>query len=201
MVSTIADHSGGGVATVRGRPLLCLVGCAAPPVLQIATAVEAAQAVGWRTTLVLTPTAAQWVASELPALGRRTGFPVRSQYSRPGETLPVPRADAFLVVPATANSLNKCAAGISDTLALGLMNEAIGSGTPIAAVACLGHDLGHPAMPATLAILRGAGVEVLAEKRAPRSPFPWKEGLSAISRIWSHRSPPDAGATPIASAG
>lgn len=43
--------------------------------------------------------------------------------------VPVPPPDAFVVAPCTFNTLNKWAAGVSDTLVLGLLNEAR-SGTP-----------------------------------------------------------------------
>jgi phosphopantothenoylcysteine synthetase/decarboxylase len=38
----------------------------------------------------------------------------------------LPRADAVAIAPATFNTINKWVAGISDTFALGLLNEAIG---------------------------------------------------------------------------
>ena len=61
-------------------------------------------------------------------LAELTGHPVRSQYKQPDEPDVLPPADAFVVAPATFNTINKWALGISDTLALGLLNEATGLG-------------------------------------------------------------------------
>jgi hypothetical protein len=58
-----------------------------------------------------------------------TGHPVRSQYAKPG----APRSlipDAILVAPATYNTINKWALGISDTYALGVLAETTGIGVP-----------------------------------------------------------------------
>ena len=57
----------------------------------------------------------------------------------------LPSADAMIVVPATFSTINKWAAGISDTLALGLINEAIGMSIPIVAVPHVNAPLArHP---------------------------------------------------------
>ena len=167
------------------RPTLALVGCAAPQVLTLPVMVQAAQDAGWRTTVVLTPTAARWLESDLPTLARITGSPVRSEYSLPADPAPDGRPDAVLVAPTTVNSLHKCAVGISDTLALGVMNEAIGLGRPLVlALACQARDVVHPAFAASVAILRGAGVEVLMPElpddvvlqRIPPTPAPAATG-------------------------
>lgn len=42
----------------------------------------------------------------------------------------LPAPDALVVAPCTFNTANKLVAGISDTLALGLLNEAIGAEIP-----------------------------------------------------------------------
>ena len=63
------------------------------------------------------------------AIEEQTGSPVRSQYARPG----APRSlipDAILVAPATYNTINKWAHGISDTYALGVLAETTGLGVP-----------------------------------------------------------------------
>jgi hypothetical protein len=86
---------------------------------------------------VLTPTAAQWLEAKLSELTEATGHPVRSQYKLPGEPDVLPPPDAILAAPVTFNSVNKWAAGISDTLALGLVTEAIGKRLPITAMPSL----------------------------------------------------------------
>jgi hypothetical protein len=166
------------------RAVLYVIGCAAPPVLRVHAPLRAARDHGWNTCLVLTPTAAAWLKPELPALAELTGHPVRSEYRLPGEPDALPRPDAILVAPATANTMNKCTAGISDTLALGLVNEAIGSGMPLVFVPSLGHDQGHPAFGRTVRMLREAGVAVLLPDHdttdGDRPEFPWRLGLAAL---------------------
>jgi hypothetical protein len=116
---------------VPGR-VLYIVACAAPPVYNIGELVELAQHVGWTVCVILTPQAASWL--DTGHLAAQTGYLVRSQYKRPDEPDVLPRADAIAVVPATFNTINKWAAGISDTFALGILNEALGLGLPIVAV-------------------------------------------------------------------
>lgn len=80
----------------------------------------------------------------------------------PHEPDPLPRADAVVAAPLTFNSLNKWAAGISDTLALGLLNEALGLGLPIIAAPVVKEALRrHPAYGAATATLRSCGVHLL----------------------------------------
>jgi phosphopantothenoylcysteine synthetase/decarboxylase len=94
----------------------------------------------------------------------------------------LPSADAMIVVPATFSTINKWAAGISDTLALGLINEAIGMSIPIVAVPHVNAPLArHPALAASFATLRGAGVTVLDLGRHPEpEAFPWDQVLDAL---------------------
>lgn len=63
------------------------------------------------------------------------------------------------VAPATFNTVNKWAAGISDTLALGTLCEAYGLGVPIAVLPCVNEALAtHPAYHASIERLSGMGV-------------------------------------------
>jgi len=64
----------------------------------------------------VTPQASKFV--DLALLEQLTGYAVRSDYKRPEEPDVLPRTDAIVVFPATFNTLNKWALGISDTLAL-----------------------------------------------------------------------------------
>jgi phosphopantothenoylcysteine decarboxylase len=57
-------------------------------------------------------------------LERLTGHPIRSEYKEPGTPNVLPPPDAIVVAPATVNTINKWAAGICDTLALGLLVDA-----------------------------------------------------------------------------
>jgi hypothetical protein len=143
-------------------PVLYVIGCAAPPVLDIKTLIELSTGRGWDTCLILTPTADRWLADQRADLAELTGHPVRSAYKLPGQPDVHPPADAMVVAPATSNTLNKWAAGISDTLALGLIVEAIGRRLPLAALPWVNIALsGHPAFSAGVALLRSAGVRVI----------------------------------------
>jgi hypothetical protein len=164
--------------------VLYIVASAAPPVERISALIAAAQGRGWDACLILTPSAAQWLTGELPGLAAQTGHPVRSEYKLPGDSDVLPPADAMAVVPATFTTVNKWAAGISDTLALGLINEAIGLGIPIVTAPVVNDALAaHPAWPASIAALRAAGVTVLDLHPAPEpAQFPWEQVLDALIR-------------------
>lgn len=60
------------------------------------------------------------------ALEAKTGHTVRSEYKQPGTPDLLPSADAIIVAPATCNTMAEWAAGISDTLPLGMPVEAYG---------------------------------------------------------------------------
>ncbi|MFD8496025.1 flavoprotein [Amycolatopsis sp. NPDC059657] len=139
---------------------LYLVAASAPPVLRIEEFVAALHADGWKTCLIATPTAASWV--DLPVLSASTGCLVRVEARRPGESDSMPRADAVIAAPMTFNSINKWAAGFSDNLALGVLNEMLGSDVPIIAAPCVKAALRkHPAYGESVATLGEAGVEML----------------------------------------
>ncbi|WP_254910034.1 flavoprotein [Micromonospora sp. NBS 11-29] len=64
-------------------------------------------------------------------------------------------------MPATFNTLNKWAAGASDTLALGILNELLGTGLPIHVFPRVNAALSaHPVYQPNLRRLREAGVVV-----------------------------------------
>lgn len=65
----------------------------------------------------------------------------------------------MLVAPATFNTINKCAAGVNDSLALGLINEALGTpSVPLAVVPWVNPSLSsHPAYNASLGRLEDSG--------------------------------------------
>lgn len=181
-------------------PVLYIVGCAVPPVLQVADAIMQAQSRGWDTCLILTPTAAQWLEKSLQELADLTGHPVRQWYKMPGQPDVLPPPDAVLVAPASFNTINKWAAGISDTLALGLVTEGIGKGLPLVA---LPHpnawQAAHSAFPRAVDQLRADGVQVLLGESdgnvphvpgapGPRSSFPWALGLDALEDVRLRRT-------------
>jgi phosphopantothenoylcysteine synthetase/decarboxylase len=140
------------------RGVLALVACAAPPVLRIGELIGLLQEDGWTVCLTVTPTAADWIDRE--SLASQTGYPVRVDWRKPGESEPHPAADAMAVVPATFNVINKWALGINDTLALGLLNEALGTGIPVCMFPNVKGPLrAHPSYQSNIEILRKAGVK------------------------------------------
>lgn len=140
--------------------VLYLVASAAPPVLTLTHGIDVLKTAGWQPCLILTPTAATWV--EVDALGEQCDGLIRIQPRLPQERDPLPSADAILAAPVTFNLLNKWAAGISDTLALGLLNEALGLDLPILAVPVIKGALRrHPAYAPNVEALRESGVDLL----------------------------------------
>lgn len=144
----------------QNRPVVYLIVCAAPRARNTGHLVGLLQAVGWDVCVVATPQALDFIdASALEAL---SGHPVRSRYKKPDEPDVLPRPDAMVVCPATFNTVNKWAAGISDTLALGLITEAIGLRIPLVAAPSLNDaQAAHPAFARSVAELQDAGVTVL----------------------------------------
>jgi phosphopantothenoylcysteine synthetase/decarboxylase len=141
-------------------PVVYVIASAAPPVLDLETLVALLHERGWRVCIILTPTAATWV--DVAHLEAATASPVRVNPRLPHEQDPLPEASAVLVAPATFNLINKWALGISDNLALGLLNELLGVGLPIVVVPCAKPVLrGHPAYAGSRDLLKTAGVRVL----------------------------------------
>lgn len=172
------------------RGVLYLVVCAAPPAQRIGGLVELLIEDEWTVCVIATPRAAEWVDGA--ALARRTGFPVRYEYKQPDDADALPRADAIVVVPATFNTVNKWAAGISDTFALGILNEAIGLSLPVVVVPYAKSSLAaHPAFSDSLAKLREWGVHVLPNEVIRRRPvvsgdpagFDWSPVVSVVMSL------------------
>ncbi|MCM3886789.1 flavoprotein [Frankia sp. R82] len=178
---------------VADARVLYVVACGGYPAAELPAFVEATQVAGWDVCVVATPAALGFL--DVERLAELTGHPVRSHYKRPGEPDVLPPADAFVVAPATFNTINKIAAGISDTLALGLLNEAIGGGRPMVMAPYPNSALaGHPAFAASLESLRGWGVRlVFGRPGDPRggvdqpgresTVFPWAELIAAVSEL------------------
>jgi phosphopantothenoylcysteine decarboxylase len=143
----------------RGNVLYLIV-CAAPPAGESGRTVAALQDAGWEVCVVATPAALAWI--DAAAIQQATGHAVRSEFRALDEPEFAPRGDALLVAPATFNTINKVAVGLNDTLALGLINEAIGShSVPVALVPWVNPTLsGHPAYRPSLTGLRSAGAHI-----------------------------------------
>lgn len=142
--------------------VLYLFGTAAPPVHHVATAVQSAHARGWGVCLGVTPTAARWIAPQTADLERLTGYPVRSDYKIPGTADVWPKADVIAVAPATMNSINSWALGITQNFVIGVAAEAIGKRIPLVAMPCVNQAYAaHPQFDRSITTLREAGVRVL----------------------------------------
>lgn len=160
-----------------------LVVCAGPPALRIGELAELLRADRWDVHLVLTPVTASWLDHE--ALARVTGNPVRFAQRLPHEPSTLPPAEAALVVPATFNTINKWTGGISDTLALDVLNDLLGTDVPVVACPYAKPSLiNHPAFGPSLATLRAQGVQVtLPNAIAPVNedgPFRWEKVLDVF---------------------
>lgn len=83
--------------------------------------------------------------------------------------LPHPPQGVVLVAPCTFNSLNKLANGIADTLALSIVAEAIGRGTPVIVAVSVNPPLfAHPRTTESMDILRSWGISVVAPAESGR---------------------------------
>jgi phosphopantothenoylcysteine synthetase/decarboxylase len=160
--------------------------------------VQQSQAAGWDVCVIATPSARSFIDST--ALEVATGHPIRSEYKQPDAADVLPPPDAIVVAPATFNTINKWAAGISDTLALGLLTEAIGKRLPVVALPFINAaQAQHPAFQASIDRLRAAGVQLLygpnvLELHEPGTGsqrvglFPWRLTLEALEANAARRT-------------
>lgn len=166
--------------------VLYLVVCAAPPAQAVSELIGVLQAKGWTVCVIATPRATGWIDSA--ALAEQTGYPVRDEHTGPEDPESLPRADAIAVAPATFNTVNKWVAGISDTFALGLLNEAIGLRLPIVVAPYAKSSLAaHPAYVHSLRTLGEWGVRVLPNEAirvgAARDVFDWRPVVDALDGV------------------
>jgi len=180
------------------RAVLYVIVCGAGPASRIGTLVSLAQDDGWDVCPIATPSAVHHFL-DIPALETLTGHRVRSDY-RTADDEPLPRADAIVVAPATYNTINKWAAGISDTYALNMLAELTGLGVPIVVLPFVNTALAaNRAFTRGVDELRAAGITVLhgPEGFQPHPPrtgssvldrYPWHLALDAIRQ--HHPSPP-----------
>jgi phosphopantothenoylcysteine synthetase/decarboxylase len=173
--------------------VLYVITCATLAARDVSKLVGLAQDAGWTVCVVATPMAMRFI--DQAALEEQTGYPVRSDYKQPGTADALPPAHAMIVGGASANTINKLAAGISDNLALGVLNEAIGLRLPLAILPFVNTALAaHPAFNRSVRELRNAGVDVLlgdggfapnppgeGEKKLPD--YPWDEALQAMEKL------------------
>jgi hypothetical protein len=173
--------------------VLYLFGSAAPPVFDIAAVIRDAQARGFDVCLGLTPTANRWLSEQLPDLEELTGRPVRSEYKLPGEPDVWPKADVIAVAPATFNTVNAWALGITRDFVVGVVAEGIGKGIPIVTMPCVNAAyVQHRQFERSVGELREMGVQVLYGEGGfvPNLPgqgkpkeYPWHLVLDTAERI------------------
>ncbi|MFC5180579.1 flavoprotein [Actinomadura harenae] len=175
-------------------PVLYLIACGGRPAKDLPALIPRLQKDGWTVCVIATPSGTKFIPGD--ALRDLTGHPVRSEYKRPEDPDVLPPPDALAVVPATFNTINKWAQGASDTLALGLLNEAIGLGLPIVAVPWPNAALArHPAFVRSVADLRSWGVNVILDPerlsapdrtKEPEGDFPWNDLTEALANLLQH---------------
>jgi phosphopantothenoylcysteine synthetase/decarboxylase len=173
--------------------------CGAAPAGDVATLVRLAQADGWTVAVISTPSALSFL--DTTAIEELTGSPVRSEY-RTGQIGPrtLPAIDAIIAAPATYNTINKLALGVSDTYALGTLAETIGRGAATVVVPVVNAALAAR-QPYQRAVesLRGEGASVVAGPEygwEPHEPgtgdrqarlFPWGRALAEANQSAAKR--------------
>ncbi|TYC18333.1 flavoprotein [Actinomadura syzygii] len=158
--------------------VLYVFACGAPAASELPDFVGRAQHAGWDVRVIATPMGVNFL--DVERLAALTGAPVRTDFRLPHETSNgLPPADAAVVAPATFNTINKWALGITDTVAVGMLCELVGMGVPVLAVPQLKAELAsHPAFKTHLDVLRSMGVRVLFEAGAPMAS--WGDVLAAL---------------------
>ncbi len=173
--------------------VLYVVACGGRPAGDLPDFVRYCHDQGFEVCVIGTPSAAKFLDAE--RLAELTGHVVRFDYKQPDEPDVLPPPEAFVVAPATFNTMNKWAQGISDTLALGLLNEAIGLALPAVALPWPNRALArHPAFVDSVARLRSWGVEVIFDPEKYPLPvpnmgppgndlFPWEALRAAVVSV------------------
>ncbi|MFJ1590442.1 flavoprotein [Kitasatospora albolonga] len=168
------------------KPFLYVVVCAAGIAGDVGRLISAAQEAGWDVGVVASPQGLGFI--DAPAVEAQTGYPIRSAWRSPADPRPLPPPDAIAVVPATFNTINKWAAGISDTLALGILCESYGLGVPTAALPYVNAaQAAHPAYAESLGRLRDMGILIGSyEPHRPKAgggadQFRWEEALDLLA--------------------
>ena len=179
------------------KPVLYIVACGGRPARDLPAFVGQCHTLGWQTCVIATPSAVKFM--DFDQLATLTGHTVRYDYKQPDEPDVLPPPDAIVIAPATFNTVNKWAHGSSDTLALGLLNEAIGLGLPTIAVPTPNTALAkHPAFVDSIARLRSWGVTVLFDPEVYPLPtpnmgppaadlFPWSALIAEVRGIQRRR--------------
>ncbi|WP_327149577.1 flavoprotein [Nocardia sp. NBC_01329] len=171
--------------------VLYLFICGAGPASRIVEMVTSAQSEGWSVYCIATPAAIEYFV-DIQELENATGHQVRTAYRKPGDES-LPRPDGVVVAPATYNTINKWAAGISDTYALNQLAELTGLGVKIVVLPFVNRALAaNRVFVRSVEELRQAGIRVLFgpgefEPHPPRTGgeildiYPWSLALDALN--------------------
>ncbi|HEU0087007.1 MAG TPA: flavoprotein [Pseudonocardiaceae bacterium] len=144
----------------HGQPVLYTLVTGSPAARDIGKLVDLAQADAWDVCVIASPDGYRFINPT--SLAAKTGHTVRHQYKDPDAPDVLPPADAMVVAPITCNSLAKWAAGISDTLPLGLLVEAVGKRQPVVAMPFSNRaQISFPAIQDAITRLTTWGVTVL----------------------------------------
>jgi phosphopantothenoylcysteine synthetase/decarboxylase len=174
----------------QGQPVLYVIVTGSPAARDVGNLVDLAQADGWDVCVIASPNGRHFL--DVAALAAKTGHPVRSEYKDPDAPDALPPADGMIAAPITCNSLAKWAAGISDTLPLGLLVEAVGKRQPVVAMPFSNWaQISFPAIQDAMRKLADWGVTVLAgddvyKQHAPGTGedyihlFPWHLAWQAL---------------------
>ena len=174
-------------------PVLYVVACGGRPAGDLPSFIPKLKTQGWDVCIIATPSALKFM--DLLVLSELTGHTVRYDYKQPDEPDVLPPPDTIAVAPATFNTINKWAHGSSDTLALGILNEAIGLGLPVVAVPVPNTALAkHPAFQESIQRLRAWGVQLIFDPQRYPLPtpnmgppaatlFPWDTLLTEINKM------------------
>jgi hypothetical protein len=174
------------------RRVLYVIVCGAGPAADVGRLVDLAHERGWDVQLISTPAALGFL--DVLALEAQTGRPVRSEYRKPGQPRS-PKAHAIIIAPASYNTINKWALGISDTYALGILAEAIGLQIPLVVLPFVNSALAdRPPFRRSVQQLRDEGVRILLGpgEFEPHPPgtggtrldtFPWQLALERAERL------------------
>lgn len=164
---------------------LDVIVCGAGPAGHVGNLIDLAHLDGWDVRLIATNAALTMI--DVAALEAQLGRPVRTGH-RQGNEVGWPRTldvDALVIAPATFNTINKLAFGISDTYPLTVAAEAIGRGIPVGILPFVNSALAcRRPYVAAIEYLRDEGVTLL--QGGPHPPgtggvhsrtFPWHIAL------------------------
>jgi phosphopantothenoylcysteine synthetase/decarboxylase len=175
----------------RGEPVLYAIVTGSSAARDIGKLVDFAQADGWDVCVIASPNGYRFIDPD--TLTAKTGHTVRHQYKEPDAPDVLPPADAMVAATITCNSLAKWAAGISDTLPLGLLVEAVGKRQPVVAMPFSNWaQISFPAIQQAMSTLTAWGVTILCRRRhlqttrpghggQLRAPFPLAPRLASTS--------------------